>query len=164
MIMRNPYSFPGAGAPGGFGGGGTSGWRPPGWVGPVTSLIGGIFQGIGRNRQRGETRNEDSRLEDEARRRARGKAALLRGVMDANGYGHMMTDEQILDLLMRTDRRNNTEGGVFGDIGSVLSTGGSQITTAYRPPGASQRSSDFWRWIEEQLQSGGRPTLPQGPA
>lgn len=142
----------------------------PGWLGPLLGVGGGILQGIGRNRQRGATRAEDTRLEAETIKRAKAKAALMRGILNAHGYGNMMTDDQLVDLLTRTDRRTNTEGGIFGDIGGALLTGGADLAGAWRPkpeapapaPAAtttpqfgagSATSQDIYDWIDQVLQS-----------
>ena len=149
---------------GGFGSGGGA----PSWLGPLLGVVGGIFQGIGRNKNRQAGGREDTRLEDETRKRARAKAVLMRGILNASGYGGMITDEQMVDLLTRTERRGNTEGGLFGDIGAGLGGVGSGLTlgqqtsptpTPTPTPGGSQRSAEFWRWLDESMQ-GGAPSQP----
>lgn len=73
------------------------------------SLIGDVIGLIGNRRDERNTLRantaEDARQEAEMRRRAGGRAALMRGILDANGYGGTMTDAQIFDTLLHTARR-----------------------------------------------------------
>jgi hypothetical protein len=97
-------------------------------------LFGGgkLLGGLGGRREAGESRRqnmaEDARQEAEMRRRAGGRAALMRGILNANGYGSTMTDEQIFDTLLRTPRRgSNVVPSLLSGVGSGLAGAGTSL-------------------------------------
>src|SRR5690349_16151832 len=128
-------------------------------------LLGGILSVIGKNKQRKQDNAEAMRREAEAKDRARGKAALMRGILNANGYGNIMTDEQILAYLTKTDPRPNTKGGVLMDIGGGLSgigksalLGSPDRLNGVKAAGTTvdpAASADFWDWLNSQIHSTG---------
>lgn len=138
-----------------------------GAIGAGTSLIGGILNIFGRRRARNEGKQEDNRLEQETRRRATAKAALMRGIMQSSGYGGMMTDEQMRDYLLRTERRGSTAGGTLMDIGNMANNVGNSMMLgapgSSAAPGSATRSSDFWQFLDEQLaQRAAPPAMGSG--
>lgn len=144
-------SLPGSvGGPGGgmtMGGGGAAGGKgAPWWLQAGLGVGGLILKGIGKNKERKATNQETARIEEERIGNAKGKAALMRGILNANGYGNLMTDEQILQYVMKTPERTNTAGGTTGDIGEILINAGT-AASQYRSnpaPVADPSSAAFW--------------------
>lgn len=136
----------GGGMVGGSSGGG--GRSLPWWL--QVGLTGGglLLQGIGKRKERNATNAETARIEQERIGNAKGKAALMRGILNANGYGNLMTDEQILQYVMRTPERTNTAGGTTGDIGNILINAGTAASQYRSSPssgsGADPSSAQFW--------------------
>ena len=128
---------------------------------PVTIgmlLLGGgkLLSGIGGRRTANATiqadRAEDMRQEAEARARAKGRSALMRGILNANGYGGTMTDEQIEAMLLRTGRRGTARApSVLGAIGGGASTIGDLMLTgsAGREAEAEARRNRLWDLDDE---------------
>jgi hypothetical protein len=136
----------GGGSSIGSAGGGNSG-KPPWWVGAGLGVGGLLLKAIGKNKERKAATQETARIEQERINNAKGKARLMRGILNANGYGDMMTDEEILNYVMKTPERGNTAGGTMGDIGDILVNSGT-AASMYRAPATAaptDPSSDkFW--------------------
>lgn len=135
-------------------------------IGAGASLLGGILGAVGRNKNRNAGRAEDTRLEQETRRRATAKAALMRGIMQSSGYGNMMTDEQMVNYLTRTERRGTTAGGLTGDIGGIVGGIGHDMMLGAPAGGAGspQKSAEFWDFLDQALQgrNAAGPARPGG--
>lgn len=145
-------TLPGGTGPGGFGGGGfgsggAGGKNIPWWASGGITLIGSILKNKGKQKERQASQEEAKRLEQEAISRAKGKAALMRGILNANGYGNIMTDDQIFQYVLQSQQRPNTAGGTLQDIGGdLLSTGrtallGTQPTNRLGSPTVSKVNS-----------------------
>lgn len=127
---NSPYtSVPSGVGSGGSGigiGGGTNvgGKQVPWWVSGGITLLGSILKNKGKQKERQASMDEAKRLEQESINRAKGKAQLMRGILNANGYGSIMTDDQIFQYVLQSQQRPNTAGGTLQDIGGdLLSTG-----------------------------------------
>lgn len=115
-------------------------------IGDIIGLIGGRRDE--RNALRANTA-EDARQEAEMRRRAGGRAALMRGILNANGYGDTMTDEQIFNMLLHTQRRGTKQMSSvlpgIADIGQrfedTLIRGSAAIAAPGAPTGGVTASS-----------------------
>ncbi len=134
-------------------------------IGAGTGLVGGILNIFGRRRQRNEGVREDTRLEQETRRRAQAKAALMKGLLQSSGYGGVMSDDQMVDFLTRTPRRGGSAGGVLQDVGGLMgNVGGQMVLGAEGSPGSDTRSASFWEFLDELMGQRGTGGAPPQPA
>jgi hypothetical protein len=127
-------------------------------LGGVGSLIGSIGHRRDVSNVNRANTAEDARQEAEMRRRAQGRAALMRGILNANGYGETMTDDQIFDSLMRTPRRGaavtpsllTSVGSGIGHAGDLLVAGSSDAnpTPTASPAAPAASFYDLLRLLE----------------
>lgn len=92
----------------------------PWWVSGAATLIGSILGIAGKNKARNEQTAEYQREQAALDAKAKGKAALVRGILNANGYGNAMTDDQIFQYVRQTLEKPNVAGGLTSDIGNTL--------------------------------------------
>lgn len=99
---------------------------------PIAAALlagGSIAKGVGARREAGAHRRqsdaEHARLEAADKRRAAGRAALARGILNSIGYGGSMTDEQILAMFSGARRRDIiTTPSIWSGIGQGASRAG----------------------------------------
>lgn len=137
----------------------------------IASAAGSIISGIGHRRDVTNTNRantaEDARQEAEMRRRAGGRAALMRGILDANGYGGTMSDDQIFDSLMRTPRRGaNVNPSILSTVGNSISSGADMVIAgqANREPAAPAPTAAPAASFYDLLRLLEGPNSPRGAA
>jgi hypothetical protein len=136
----SPYTtLPGSPAPSIGGGsrvpGGGGGGNIPWWLSGGIGLIGSIIKGKGRDKERKQEMAEAMRLEAEDRAAAEGKMAMMKGILKANGWGDLISDDKLLAMIMKTSKRPNTAGGLLQDIGGGLQgIGGGLLLDTYGDP------------------------------
>lgn len=104
-------------------------------------------------------RAEDLRLDAEQRRRAEARAALMRGIMDSSGFGGTMTDDQMVNMFVGTNRRGTVPvPSVWSGLGDAATGVGQSLVMgsadAAPKPGSHERSAEWWEEFVDSVLHG----------